>query len=189
MLYLACFSPIIEDSRVLTVIRFGAAALAAPADSSSEKAVEVSYGEKATETPERAESFAEMRKLYAEGKLNMDTMCWVEGWENWKPLSDCTTEFGIDVSSWAQIEEVSKPVAEGTDVEVTTTYQAGWISKKGARRRNWERRYFVVGGGFLMYFQSPTHYLNANPKNVLWLQVGRPMTCMPGYFEVIIPIP
>ena len=44
-------------------------------------------------------------------------------------------------------------------------YLAGWLRKKGQQRRSWERRWFVLCGGFLMYFESP-HARMLNTRGV-----------------------
>ena len=31
----------------------------------------------------------------------------------------------------------------------------GWILKKGRNRRNWKKRWFVLAGPFLLYYDSP----------------------------------
>ena len=40
----------------------------------------------------------------------------------------------------------------------------GWLWKKGAKRKNWRRRYFKLRGKQLMYYKGPT---DAKPKGIV----------------------
>ena len=44
-------------------------------------------------------------------------------------------------------------------------YLAGWLMKKGQKRRSWERRWFVLAGSFFMYFESPFEHLTHKAKS------------------------
>jgi len=46
---------------------------------------------------------------------------------------------------------------EFSDSTTHFKFMTGWLVKKGRNRRTWKKRWFVLAGPFLMYYESPEH--------------------------------